>query len=148
MGWSLEQQLAFEICNKNILVVAAAGSGKTTILTERIVRRIIGDPEFDVSKLLVVTFTKAAAMEMSGRIGKRLKEIAEDPNKNFVQKLMAEHAVYRQEIAARKERSEETAEPRRLPNPFTSLFIDTSPSIHCIAPACVTQPDFPNSTKT
>lgn len=123
MGWSLEQQLAFETCNKNILVAAAAGSGKTTILTERIVRRIIGDPEFDVSKLLVVTFTKAAAMEMSGRIGKRLKEIAEDPNKNFVQKLMAEHAVYRQEIAARKERSEETAELEALLNKYAQYYM-------------------------
>ncbi len=122
MGWSFEQQLAFETCNKNILVAAAAGSGKTTILTERIVRRIIGDPEFDVSRLLVVTFTKAAAMEMSGRIGKRLKEIAEDPDKNFVQKLMAEHDVYRKEIAARKERGEETTELEALLDKYSKYY--------------------------
>lgn len=122
MGWSFEQQLAFETCGRNILVAAAAGSGKTTVLTERIVRHIIGDPDFDITKLLVVTFTKAAAMEMRSRIGSRLKEIADDPEKNFIEKLLTEHEVYRREIGACKERGEDCSKLEALLEKYSGYY--------------------------
>lgn len=122
MGWSLEQQLAFETVDKNILVAAAAGSGKTTILTERIVRHIIGDPDFDITKLLVVTFTRAAAMEMRSRIGKRLKEIADDTEKNFIAKLLPEHELYRREIKACRERGEDPAPLEALLEKYAEYY--------------------------
>lgn len=122
MGWSFEQQLAFETCGRNILVAAAAGSGKTTVLTERIVRHIIGDADFDITKLLVVTFTKAAAMEMRSRIGSRLKEIADDPEKNFIEKLLTEHEVYRREIGACKERGEDCSKLEALLEKYSGYY--------------------------
>lgn len=74
MSWSVQQQQAIEIRGKNILVAAAAGSGKTSVLVERIIRRIT-DPQhpLDVDRLLVVTFTNAAAAEMRSRIGSALE---------------------------------------------------------------------------
>lgn len=76
--WTKQQQQAIDLDQKNILVSAAAGSGKTAVLVERVVSHLLR-PEteadsWDVDKLLVVTFTKAAAAEMSERIGKRLQE--------------------------------------------------------------------------
>ena len=63
----------------NILVAAAAGSGKTAVLVERIIRKIIDD-KVDIDKILVVTFTNAAAAEMRERILTALyKEIDKDP---------------------------------------------------------------------
>ncbi len=74
--WSKAQLQAIEERGKNLLVAAAAGSGKTSVLVERIVRRILKG-ETDVDKLLVVTFTKAAAAEMRERIEAALaQEIA------------------------------------------------------------------------
>lgn len=67
MPWSKEQLRAIETTGKNLLVSAAAGSGKTSVLVARIIRRILAG-EFDVDRLLVVTFTKAAAAEMRERI--------------------------------------------------------------------------------
>ena len=65
--WSSAQLRAIEERGKNLLVAAAAGSGKTSVLVERIIRRIL-QGETDVDRLLVVTFTKAAAAEMRERI--------------------------------------------------------------------------------
>lgn len=65
--WSSAQLKAIEERGKNLLVAAAAGSGKTSVLVERIIRRIL-QGETDVDRLLVVTFTKAAAAEMRERI--------------------------------------------------------------------------------
>ena len=74
MRWTTEQQLAIER-EGNLIVSAAAGAGKTAVLTERIVSRIqSGAP---VESLLVLTFTRAAAAEMKGRIAKRLNELAD-----------------------------------------------------------------------
>lgn len=67
MAFTKEQQEAIEYRDKNLLVAAAAGSGKTSVLVERIIRRILVD-NIDVDKLLIVTFTKAAAGEMRERI--------------------------------------------------------------------------------
>ena len=78
MKWSLEQQQAIYSRNQNLLVAAAAGSGKTAVLVERIIKRLLSDNEkLDITELLVVTFTKAAAAEMRGRIGQALTEALE-----------------------------------------------------------------------
>ena len=74
--WSAAQLRAIEERGKNLLVAAAAGSGKTSVLVERIIRRIL-QGETDVDRLLVVTFTNAAAAEMRERIEAALaQEIA------------------------------------------------------------------------
>ncbi|MBQ3791838.1 MAG: UvrD-helicase domain-containing protein [Clostridia bacterium] len=58
----------------NLLVSAGAGSGKTTVLTEKIVRYLVSDPQADITRLLVVTFTKKAASELKDRIAEKLKK--------------------------------------------------------------------------
>ena len=63
MGFTTEQQSVIDARNSNVLVSAAAGSGKTTVLVERIIQRITGDNPIDIDKLLVVTFTRAAAAQ-------------------------------------------------------------------------------------
>ena len=70
MKWTKEQQNVIDFRNRDILVSAAAGSGKTAVLVARIIQRIL-DPQnpVDIDRLLVVTFTKAAAAEMRERIG-------------------------------------------------------------------------------
>ena len=72
MGWTKAQEQAITIHQCNMLVSAAAGSGKTAVLTERIVNRIATDT--DIDRLLIMTFTKAAAAEMRERIGKAIAE--------------------------------------------------------------------------
>ena len=60
--WTEEQQKVIQLRNRNILVSAAAGSGKTAVLVERIITMLTeDDPPVDVDKLLIVTFTEAAA---------------------------------------------------------------------------------------
>jgi len=73
--WTDDQWRAISERGSNLLVAAAAGSGKTAVLVERIIRRIT-DPEapIDVDRLLVATFTKAAADEMRHRIREALEE--------------------------------------------------------------------------
>lgn len=73
MEWTEKQKEAIETRGKNVLVAAAAGSGKTAVLTERILRHVMDD-DFDLSKILVVTFTKAAAAEMRQRLEKKITE--------------------------------------------------------------------------
>ena len=76
--WTPQQQQAIDARNRTILVSAAAGSGKTAVLVERIVQLIREGWRMD--RLLIVTFTKAAAAEMRQRLNKRLvKEAAADP---------------------------------------------------------------------
>ena len=67
MQFTKDQQKAIEERKRNILVAAAAGSGKTRVLVERIIRQLIAG-DLDVDELLVVTFTNAAAAEMRERI--------------------------------------------------------------------------------
>lgn len=70
-----EQQRAIQTRNANLLVSAAAGSGKTAVLTERIISLITDrDHPVDIDRMLVVTFTKASAAEMRERIGKAINE--------------------------------------------------------------------------
>ncbi|MBK5246799.1 MAG: helicase-exonuclease AddAB subunit AddA, partial [Peptostreptococcaceae bacterium] len=67
MKWTKEQQEAINLRNKNMLVAAAAGSGKTAVLVERIKQLVICD-KISISEMLVVTFTNAAASEMKEKI--------------------------------------------------------------------------------
>lgn len=75
-----EQKAAIETRSHNLLVAAAAGSGKTWVLVERIIGRIIDPNErLSVERLLVVTFTNAAANEMRSRIGEALNTVLNSP---------------------------------------------------------------------
>ena len=81
MKWTKEQQQVIDARGRNLLVSAAAGSGKTAVLVERIVR-MVTDPDHpvDIDRLLVMTFTNAAAAEMRERIGDALeKRLEEEP---------------------------------------------------------------------
>ena len=79
-NWTKDQLLAIKERDKNILVSAAAGSGKTAVLVERIVEMITTEPVTDIDKFVVVTFTKAAASEMKDRIRKALEaKLDENP---------------------------------------------------------------------
>ena len=78
--WTEQQKKAIETDNKNILVSAAAGSGKTAVLTERILQKLVTG-EVSADRLVVVTFTKAAAAEMRERIRRGLeKRFKEEPD--------------------------------------------------------------------
>ena len=77
--WTKEQKQAIEEKGENILVAAAAGSGKTAVLVERIIQKVIHE-EVSIDKILVVTFTNAAASEMRQRILEAIyQKIEEDP---------------------------------------------------------------------
>ena len=81
--WTEEQQQAINEKGANILVAAAAGSGKTAVLVERIINKVINE-KIDIDRILVVTFTSAAASEIRERIleaiYKKLEENPEDTN--------------------------------------------------------------------
>ncbi len=85
---SSEQREAVELRDCNILVSAAAGSGKTTILVERIIQRIKDEKEpVNIDEILVLTFTKAAAGEMRDRIATAIeKELLNNPEDEHMQK--------------------------------------------------------------
>ncbi len=91
-NWTPAQQRAIDFDGKNLLLSAAAGSGKTATLTQRIIR-LLKDPacNAEISRMLVVTFTNAAAGELKQRIGDALSSaIAEDPgNKHIIKQLAA-----------------------------------------------------------
>ncbi len=90
MGWTTEQQKVIDLRNKNIIVSAAAGSGKTAVLTERIAGKICADKNASIDRMLIVTFTNAAAAEMRDRIGKRLREkLAREPDNAHIRKQIA-----------------------------------------------------------
>ena len=65
-NWTKEQSLAIYESGKNIIVSAGAGSGKTAVLSERVLKKI--ENGVDIDRLLILTFTKAAASEMKNRI--------------------------------------------------------------------------------
>lgn len=74
--WTPQQNNAINARGRNILVSAAAGSGKTAVLVERVIKKITdSENPVDIDKLLIVTFTNNAASEMKFRITKSLKEI-------------------------------------------------------------------------
>ena len=86
VSWTKEQKQAIEEKGTNLLVAAAAGSGKTAVLVERIIHKII-DEKMDIDKMLVVTFTNAAASEMRERILDAIyKKIEENPEDIHMQR--------------------------------------------------------------
>lgn len=92
MEWSIDQKKVIDSRNSSLLVTASAGSGKTTVMVERILK-FISDPESDVSldNMLIMTFTRAAASDMKEKIRILLdKKIADEPDnsKLKLQKLL------------------------------------------------------------
>lgn len=88
--WTKEQEEAISTRQCNLLVAAAAGSGKTAVLVERIIRIITTEEKaVDIDKLLVVTFTNAAAAEMRERIGEAIaKSLDNNPNSKTLQRQL------------------------------------------------------------
>lgn len=78
MNWTEEQRRTIETTGRSILVSAAAGSGKTTVLVERI-RKLIIDEGTDIDRFLITTFTNAAAAEMKERLDKALRDEMKKP---------------------------------------------------------------------
>ena len=83
VAWTEEQQQVIDLQERNILVSAAAGSGKTAVLVERILQKIVRkENPLDIDQLLIVTFTRAAAGEMRERLLKALEgRLAAEPEK-------------------------------------------------------------------
>ena len=94
--WTTDQLDAIESSGSSLLVSAAAGSGKTAVLVERVIRRICRkENPSDISNLLIVTFTKAAAAEMKAKITRAItKKMIEEPaNKRLRRQLtLIDHA--------------------------------------------------------
>lgn len=88
--WTKEQQSAIDTRGCNLLVAAAAGSGKTAVLVERILKIISNEQKpIDIDKLLVVTFTSAAAAEMRERIGNAISKALDDnPESRLLQRQL------------------------------------------------------------
>ena len=75
MNWTKKQKQVIDARDRSLLVSAAAGSGKTAVLVERIVRLISeGEHPLDIDRLLVMTFTNAAAAEMRERISQAIEK--------------------------------------------------------------------------
>lgn len=89
--WTKDQKDVIELKDRDILVSAAAGSGKTAVLVERIIEKITDEKNpCDIDRLLVVTFTNAAAAEMRTRIGEALeKRISLEPENEHIQRQMS-----------------------------------------------------------
>lgn len=82
--WTSEQQKVIDLRNRNILVSAAAGSGKTAVLVERIIQMLTDESNpVNVDKLLIVTFTEAAAAEMKERIREAVEKKLEEYPENI-----------------------------------------------------------------
>ncbi len=89
--WTSEQKDAIDALDGNILVSAAAGSGKTAVLTQRVIKMISeGENPVSADKLLIVTFTRAAAKEMRERISGALSELIrkEPTNRKLINQQM------------------------------------------------------------
>ena len=86
--WTKEQQEVIRLRDRNILVSAAAGSGKTAVLVERILSKITDkEHPVDIDRLLIMTFTRAAAGEMKERISAAIeKALCEDPDNEHLQR--------------------------------------------------------------
>ena len=91
--WTEKQLKAIRTNGCNILVAAAAGSGKTAVLVERIIRKITAEDGTDVDRMVVVTFTKAAAAEMKQRIREALDAmLQENPgNERLIRQMTLIH---------------------------------------------------------
>lgn len=91
VSWTKEQEAAIYTEGSDVLVAAAAGSGKTAVLVERIIQKLLDkDNPVDIDSLLVVTFTNAAAQEMRNRVGAALeKALAENPSSIHLKKQLS-----------------------------------------------------------
>ena len=90
-NWTDDQKKVIETRNAGILVSAAAGSGKTAVLIERILARILTDPDpIDLDELLVVTFTRAAASEMRERISAAIDARLDGASPQEAERLLRE----------------------------------------------------------
>lgn len=90
-SWTDEQHDAIYTEGSDVLVAAAAGSGKTAVLVERIIQKVMNpDKPVDIDTLLVVTFTNAAAQEMRNRVGLALEEaLTANPSSNHLKKQLS-----------------------------------------------------------
>ena len=90
MKWTNEQRKAIITKDCNLLVAAAAGSGKTAVLVQRIIEKIMDEENpVDIDRLLIVTFTKAAASEMKERIGDAIsEELDKNPDSKILQRQL------------------------------------------------------------
>lgn len=88
--WTEKQKQVIDLRERNILVSAAAGSGKTAVLVERIIAKISDRKQpVDIDRLLIVTFTNAAAGEMRERIAQAIqKKVEEEPENTHLQRQM------------------------------------------------------------
>ena len=86
--WTEEQQKVISLRDRNILVSAAAGSGKTAVLVQRILSKIMDtERPVDIDRLLIMTFTRAAAGEMKERISAAIDQILHDnPDNEHLQR--------------------------------------------------------------
>ena len=84
--WTTDQQKVIDIREQNMLVSAAAGSGKTAVLVERIIQRVLDEEHpIEIDRIVVVTFTKAAAAEMRDRILAAIQDkLAEQPDNAYL----------------------------------------------------------------
>lgn len=89
--WTPEQEKAIYTSGKDVLVAAAAGSGKTAVLVERIIQKLLNQQNpTDIDSLLVVTFTNAAAQEMRNRVGEALEQALEqNPDSAHLKKQLS-----------------------------------------------------------
>ena len=109
-NWTAEQQEAISFRGNNLLVAASAGSGKTSVLVERVISLITGETEhgFDLSALLIVTFTNAAAAEMKERIADALVRLQDETENQLTGyrehgRVFSADEIY-QNLVARSER--------------------------------------------
>ena len=94
MQWTDAQKKTIETRERNILVSAAAGSGKTAVLIERI-RSLVLEDKIDIDRFLITTFTNAASAEMKARLEKSIREQMEKPgaDRQFL-KRQHQHVPY------------------------------------------------------
>ncbi len=87
--WTRDQQNAIDARESSLLVSAAAGSGKTAVLVERLVKRIV-DERLDITQFLIITYTKAAASEIKKKISRALIDrIAQNPGDRHLRRQLA-----------------------------------------------------------
>ncbi|MFQ8689803.1 MAG: UvrD-helicase domain-containing protein, partial [Blautia sp.] len=88
VNWTPEQRQVIQLRDRNILVSAAAGSGKTAVLVERILQMITDERRpVDIDRLLIMTFTRAAAGEMRIRLEQALSQkLEQDPGNEYLQR--------------------------------------------------------------
>ncbi|HOV41339.1 MAG TPA: UvrD-helicase domain-containing protein, partial [Oscillospiraceae bacterium] len=83
-SWTDEQIKAINAAGASIIVSAAAGSGKTSVLVERLLRQLAStNPKIPADRLIVVTFTNDAAAEMKQRLAKGLSKLIEEQPENL-----------------------------------------------------------------